>query len=461
MAAHGAVFCSDISTRLLSYVLMILLRFATKPDFADRDVCHDDTSYAVVLLKSLRLRPEVEGMESCHTYLHEGGRLVEGVESKGTRNRGRYRERLNSKSSLSWTPTFCPILSHTYPTLSCLNSLFKAMYCITHTLRCRRGEGVHSIISGVLLVGVGIQAKEVCLHAPGNVAQPRLRSTNRLGEIASVFHPTSDLDAARDDDLVPLRPHALDAPKAHDLASFLASALFRVSVATPGADPDAAHRLVALDDIAVVVETTTEDMGEIIPCIAMKRSGCLHCGVSRESVVANDGDALSRNLHPPPCSRPDSASSRRAGARCRGGEHSGGIRAASAAARLPTIRKAKTDPAASSSDAGSKGRVPSFGRRRQTYAERTDRGSARTLSTGYAQGGRHVLERGGGLRYMRGGNGRVVASVGRLGVPRNGMFRTRLDGGTLAQSDDDESAWTRWTCNEFACTMLAAREVEA
>ena len=55
VAAHGAVFCSDISTRLLSYVLMILLRFETRPDFADRDVCHDDTSYAVVLLKSLRL----------------------------------------------------------------------------------------------------------------------------------------------------------------------------------------------------------------------------------------------------------------------------------------------------------------------------------------------------------------------------------------------------------------------
>ena len=115
------------------------------------------------------------------------------------------------------------------------------------------------------------------------------------------------VDARADDDLVALGPHPLDGAQGDDLAGSLAPALLRRPIAPPGADLAVGFRLEPLNHVTVVIEARAEQMSEESVRAAAKRCGHLHCVVSRGSVVANGGGALS-SVHPPPASRPSSDS---------------------------------------------------------------------------------------------------------------------------------------------------------
>ena len=86
------------------------------------------------------------------------------------------------------------------------------------------------------------------------------------------------LGAGARDDLVPLGPHALDGAERHDLARLFAG--LRLSLAGPTDDLAVERRLVALDDVAVIVETAHEHMNEKSARAGAGCRGCLHNGVS-------------------------------------------------------------------------------------------------------------------------------------------------------------------------------------
>ena len=93
-----------------------------------------------------------------------------------------------------------------------------------------------------------------------------------------LYAGTGDLHAGAYDDLVPLRPHALDGAERHHLARLLTG--LRLALAGPTDDLAVERRLVALDDVAVIVETAAEHMDEKGARAGARCRDCLHHAVS-------------------------------------------------------------------------------------------------------------------------------------------------------------------------------------
>ena len=89
---------------------------------------------------------------------------------------------------------------------------------------------------------------------------------------------TGDLHAGAHDDLVPLGPHALHGAERHDLARLFAG--LRLAFAGPTDDLAVECGFVALDGVAVIVETAPEHMNEKSARAGAGCRGCLHNGVS-------------------------------------------------------------------------------------------------------------------------------------------------------------------------------------
>ena len=107
---------------------------------------------------------------------------------------------------------------------------------------------------------------------------PALREQARCRRSPILDAGTGDLHAGAHDDLVTLRPHALDGAERHHLARLFAG--LRLALAGPTDDLAVEGRLVPLHDVAVIVETAPEHMDEKGARAGAGRRDCLHDVIS-------------------------------------------------------------------------------------------------------------------------------------------------------------------------------------
>ena len=107
---------------------------------------------------------------------------------------------------------------------------------------------------------------------------PALREQARRRRSPILDAVTGDFHAGAYDDLVPLGPHALHGAERHDLARLFAG--LRLALAGPSDDLAVECGFVALDDVAVIVETAHEHVNEKSARAGAGCRGCLHNAVS-------------------------------------------------------------------------------------------------------------------------------------------------------------------------------------